>query len=43
MASDYDIRVIVNSDAHSLERLEAYAEYGLTLAEKYGLKRVELG
>ena len=43
MASDYRISVIVNSDAHSPERLDESAGYGLALVEKYGLKRVELG
>ena len=43
MAADYDIPVMVNTDAHSLDRLNAYVEYGLDLVKKYGLKRVELG
>ena len=43
MAADYDIPVMVNTDAHSLERLEACAEYGLEIVKKNGLRRVELG
>ena len=43
MAADYSVPVMVNTDAHSLERLDAYVEYGLDLVKKYGLKRVELG
>lgn len=42
MASDYNIPVIVNTDAHSLERLEAHVEYGFDLVSRYGLRRVEL-
>ena len=42
MASDYDIRVILNTDAHSPERLDAFTDYGLDLIRRYGLKRVEL-
>jgi len=42
MASDYEIPVILNTDAHSLERLDAYVEYGFELIRKYGLRRVEL-
>ena len=43
MASDYDISVIVNTDAHSLDRLDAYVDYGLDLVRRCGLRRVELG
>ena len=43
MAADYDIRVIVNTDAHSLERLDAHVQYGLDLVSEFGLRRVELG
>ena len=43
MASDFCIDVIVNTDAHSLERLEAYSQFGIDLAEKNGLRRMELG
>ena len=42
MAADYDIPVILNTDAHSLERLDAFTEYGFELIRKYGLRRVEL-
>ena len=42
LASDYGIDVIVNTDAHSLERLEAYAQFGIDMAERNGLRRVEL-
>ena len=43
IASDYDIPVILNTDAHSLERLDAFADYGMDLIREYGLRRVELG
>ncbi len=42
MASDYDIPVILNTDAHSLERLNAFTDYGFDLIRRNGLKRVEL-
>lgn len=42
MASEYDIPVILNTDAHSLERLNAYTEYGFDLIRRCGLRRVEL-
>ena len=42
MAADYDIPVIVNTDAHSIDRLDAYVDYGLELVKRCGLRRVEL-
>ena len=42
MAADYDIPVIVNTDAHGADQLDANVEYGLDLVRKYGLRRMEL-
>lgn len=42
MASDYEIPVILNTDAHSLERLDAFTGYGFEMIRRCGLKRVEL-
>ena len=42
IASDYDIPVILNTDAHSLERLDAHVDYGMKLIDEFGLRRVEI-
>ena len=42
MASDYDIPVILNTDAHSLERLNAFTDYGFDMIRRYKFRRVEL-
>ncbi len=42
MASDYDISVVVNSDAHKPSRIDSYFDEGYCIMEKYSLKKAEL-
>lgn len=42
MASGRDIRVIINTDTHSIEKLDLDVDYGMELVSRYHLKRVEL-
>ena len=42
MASDRNIRVIANTDSHSVEKLDSGIDYGMELIRRYNLRRVEL-
>ena len=43
MAADAGIRVLINTDAHSIANLDADIEPAFALVRELGLERVELG
>ena len=42
MASGRNLKVIVNTDAHSVEKLDSGTDYGMELIRRFNLQRVEL-
>ena len=42
MAAEKNIRVIVNTDAHTVDQLDSGVDYGMELVRRYHLQRVEL-